>query len=134
MNFRVLVGVIDLSAAAGFDFQCLYQVFDLIGEAPGLEGEIARRMFAGIEMLMEPLGRWREQAAGLPVNALALFAGLPEQRIAYARENQNMRAGTMPMGARIGADGIFFDMGGHRVSGKMQQDAARSLAACAMVH
>ena len=77
MHLGVLVFVVDLRAAGRFDFQRFNKIFDLVGKSPGFEREVARRFFAGIKMLVEPPCRRHEQAAGLPVDALAWFPWLP---------------------------------------------------------
>ena len=68
----------------------------------------------------------------LQIDALAAFSLLPQKRVAFARKNDNVGSGPMPMGSRIGADGIFLDVGRDCISRKMEQDAARSLAAGAV--
>src|SRR5262245_22834139 len=125
MDLRILILIIDLGSARGFDFQGFHQVLNLKGEAPGLESEITRRLLSGIEMLMKPFRRRHEERARLPVDARARFTGFPQQRITLAGKNHDMRARPMPMGSRISSNRVFFDMRADRVRREMQKDAAR---------
>jgi hypothetical protein len=81
---RVLVLILDLRPP-GLDVLIGFgQILDLVRESPGFEREIARRLYAGIEMLMKPVGRRLEQTARPPVDPYARLSLLPEIRIALA--------------------------------------------------
>ena len=63
-----------------------------IDDALVLEGEVARRRGAGVEVLVEPHVRRHDQRADLPLVALRLLALRPHQRIALAGQDDDVRA------------------------------------------
>src|SRR5262245_22272826 len=78
MNFRILIFVVDLCSACGFDFQGFHQVFHLVRESPRLQSKIAGGFFSGIELLVNPFCRRHEHRAGPPVDTSARFPRLPQ--------------------------------------------------------
>src|SRR5713226_6039063 len=85
-------------------------------------------------MLMKPFGGWHKQATRLPVDAGGLFPLLPQQRIPFSGKNEDMRSGAVPMSPRIGAHGIFLDMGADGIGRKMEQNTSSALPASAVFH
>src|SRR6185503_17834662 len=75
-----------------------------IARRPMLESEVARRRRPGVEMLMEGLVRRHDQRPDLPIITLGFLAFPPHQRIAFAVEQDDMRARTMRMSLLVGAD------------------------------
>src|SRR5262245_13882492 len=71
------------------------------------EGQIARRFCAGVEMLVEPSIGGNNDASRLPINPLHLRACRPQYRVALAGQDNNVRAGTVPVAFLIGPHGKF---------------------------
>src|SRR5215204_7767352 len=89
-----------------------------------LEGEVARRHRPGIEMLVEPgVGR-DDQRAVLPIIAPRLLAFRPHQRIALAREYDDMGAGTVRVRLLVGADRELRDVARDRTLRHIEADMA----------
>ena len=94
-----------------------------------LEGKIATRRGAGVEMLMEPAVGWDDHGALLPVIAARLFALRPHQRVALAAHDDHVRPGTVAMRFLIGGDRELRDMAVHRALGHVEADVAAAGAA-----
>src|SRR6266850_23914 len=133
MDVRVLIFVIDLRTARRLDCQRLHQVFNLVSKAPWLQGEIASRFLAWIEVLVKPFGRRYKQATGTPIDPRARPSLLPHERVPFARKYENVSARSMPMSSWIRPYQVFFDVGAYGVGRKMQQDSPRSLPASAVL-
>src|SRR5579872_546379 len=80
-------------------------------------------------MLVPPPFRRREHRAGLPFDALALLAVLPEQRIALAVEDHDMGAGAVAMRLLVGADVEGGDVRRQRIVAEREKGRLRALAA-----
>ena len=113
-DFRRLVGIVDLVAADApadpGDRHALRiaQRRDLV-----LEGEIARRRRAGVEVLVEHPVRRHDQRADMPVEALRLLAFMPHQREALAGQDDDVRARPVAVRLLVGADRELRDVARH---------------------
>ena len=94
VDARVLVLVLDLTAAVLDADVHAHEHPALVGgegiaQAAEGDGEIARRLGRGVEMLVEHLVGRREHPAVLPVDAHEILVALvPQQRVARARSRQ----------------------------------------------
>src|SRR5438132_13197583 len=83
-DLQVCVRVLDLISS---------QVFDTLAIAEdarrGVQGEVAGRLSAGVEMLMEPAIWGNEHAAALPGHALLTLAFRPHHREALALQDDD---------------------------------------------
>ena len=125
---RMLVGVVDLGAAEPprdpRDRDTLR-----IARRPVLEREIASGRRPGIEMLMKPgVGR-NDQGADLPVVTARFLALGPHQRVALAREHDDVGARPMRMRLLVGADRELGDVAGDRAARHVEADMAAAGAA-----
>ena len=77
MNFRVLIFVLYLGPSRLDVLIGLREIFDLVGETPRLQSEIANRFCGGIKMLMKPIGRWHEKTTRAPIDSDARAPFLP---------------------------------------------------------
>src|SRR5919204_2296797 len=83
---RYLVGIVDLITTETPADPGLGHALGIAdGDALVLEGEIARRGGAGVEVLVEPHVRRHDQRADLPIVTLRRIALRPHQRVALAR-------------------------------------------------
>lgn len=78
-------------------------------------------------MLMKPIGRWHEKAIRTPFDSDAGPPFLPKKRIAFSRENHDMRARPVSVTSRISTGRILFEMSAHRIGGKVEPDSRGSL-------
>ena len=95
---RRLVGVVDLVAAdppADPGLRDALRVADR--DDLVLEGEVARRGVAGVEVLVEPHVRRNDQRSGLPVVAPRLLALGPHQAEALPAQHDHVGAGAVPV-------------------------------------
>src|SRR4030095_5801567 len=95
--------------------------------------QIARRLGAGIEMLMEPLIGRHHHAAGFPIDPLHVLAFGPEHRISLPSEDDYMGAGTMLVAFLVSADGELGDVRAHGLAGEIELHVGAALAALAVV-
>src|SRR5262245_8377242 len=137
VDLRILVLKLDLTAtqfdarkAAAF---AVLRAHETVAPVVPPERQISRRFCAGVEMLVEPpIGR-NNDAARLPIDPLHLLAFRPQYRVALAGQDNNVRAGTVPVALLIGAHGEFGDMRAHGVFRQVELHVATALAALAVV-
>src|SRR5262249_35304392 len=79
-----------------------------------------------------PIGR-NNDAARLPINPLHLLAFRPQYRVALAGQDNNVRAGTVPVAFLIGPHREFGDMRAHGVFRQVELHVAPALAALDVV-
>src|SRR5207249_12229464 len=104
-DHRHLVGVVDLIAAEPpADPGPGHTLRVTNGNALVLEGKIARRRGSAVEVLMEPHVRRHNQRAYFPIISLGCIALGPHQGEALAREDDDVRAGTVSMALLIGTN------------------------------
>lgn len=77
VNLRVLIFVLYLRPSRLDVLIGLREIFDLVGETPRLQSEIADRFCGGIKMLMKPISRWHEQTIRTPIDSDARAPFLP---------------------------------------------------------
>ena len=99
--------------------------------------KIARRVWAGVEVLVKPTVGRHKQAALDPINALLRFVrsirifqrAFPHQRVAATIEHHDVRAWPVAMSFLVSAGLEFGDVCLHRVVGELQFDPIVALAA-----
>jgi hypothetical protein len=129
-RLRVLVRVVDLVAAKPLADPGLRHALGIADrDALVLEGEIARRCGAGVEMLMEPHVRRHDHGADLPLVIARLVAFRPHQRIAFAGQDDHMGAGTVGVRLLVGTDRELRDVAVERALGEVEADVAAAGAA-----
>ena len=129
-RLRVLVGVVDLVAAVPLADPGLRHALRVADrDALVLEGEIARRRRAGVEVLMQPHVRRHDHGADLPLVVARLVALRPHQRIAFAGEDDDMRARSVRVRLLVGADRELRDVAVERALGEVEADVAAAGAA-----
>ena len=94
-----------------------------------LEGEIARRRRAGVEVLVQPHVRRHDHGADLPLVVARLVALRPHQRIALAGEDDDVGARPVRVRLLVGADRELGDMAVERGLGEVEADVAAAGAA-----
>ena len=136
VDARILILVLDLPAAllhgnGAAAFGALApERNERIAPASEAAGEVARRLVAGIEMLMEHPERRRVHEAVLPGKFLEFrFALVPQQRIALAVHRMHMGAGGVTVRLLVAAGGNLRAVGVHRSVGKNETDIRRAFAA-----
>src|SRR5262245_20723931 len=136
VDARILILVFDLTAALlhrdrTAAFGALAAERDK-GIAPAAEaaGEIARRLAACVEVLVEHPERRRVHEAVAPGKFLELLITLvPQQRVALPIDRMNMGAGSMAVRLLVAACGDLRHMRVHRAVGEDEAHVHRSLAA-----
>src|SRR3989338_8106810 len=130
---RVLITVFNLIAAL---FNVLVNFCDIAETLSHAEfdsaetrGQIAGRRRASVEMLVEPHLRRHEDAAILPVVTLNGLSFLPKKGEAFSFDDDDVEAGTVPVGLLISPDRKFGDVSCHRSVGHLQHDVAPAGAA-----
>jgi hypothetical protein len=124
------VGVVDLVAAdTGGDPGLGHALGVADRDAFVFEGEIAARRGAGVEMLVPPHVGRHDHGADLPRVVARFFPVGPHQGIAFARQDDDMRAGAVTVALFIGADGELRDMRVHRAFGEVEADMPAAGAA-----
>src|SRR6476660_4282061 len=119
VDLRIFVFELDLPAAlldAGVRgaFAVLHAPKTESPTAPA-QGQITRRFGAGIQMLMEPLIRRHNNAAGFPIDALHRLPFRPQNRVALPREDNDVRTRTVPVPFLVGSDGKLRDVRAHGI-------------------
>ena len=100
-----------------------------IAQAAEGDGEVARRIGRGVEMLVNHLVGRREHPAVLPVDAHEiLLAFIPQKREPMPRHRENVEVRAVPMRLLVGADR---HLRGVRMHGAVRQDEHHVGAACA---
>src|SRR5437899_12484143 len=84
-------------------------------------------------MLMKPVGGRHEQTSRTPVDPDARLSFFPKEGIPFAGENHDVRAGSVPVAARVSPGRILLEVGAHRVGGEMQSNARGALTSEASV-
>ena len=129
-RLRVLVGVVDLVAAEPLADPGLRHALGVADrDALVLEGEIARRRCAGVEVLVQPHVRRHDHGADLPLVVARLVALRPHQRIAFAGQDDHMCAGPVGVRLLVGADRELRDVAVERALGEVEADVAAAGAA-----
>ncbi len=129
-NLGRLVGVVDLVPAdAAADPGLGHALGVAHGDAFGLEGEVARRGRAGVEVLVEPHVGRDDQRALAPVVALRLLAFGPHEAESLAAHHDHERPRPMRVRLLVGADGKLRDVAVHRAAGHGEANMAPSRAA-----
>ena len=90
------------------------------------EREMSGRLFAGREVMMVPAFRGHEQASRLPVHANEVSAGRPHERVTFAAKHNDLCARAMPVRFLIGAGFDRHDVANHRITRKMNTQAAET--------
>ena len=80
-------------------------------------------------MLVEAFVGRHDQRPDLPIVAFGFLAFLPHQRIAFAGQDDDMRAGAMRVRLLVGADGKLRDVARHRTLGHIEADVSAPCAA-----
>src|ERR1044071_4254533 len=137
MDLRILVFEFDLSTAeldagkrAAF---AVLGAHEFVAPVVPAQRQIARRLRAGIEVLMKPLIRRHHHAARPPVDPLHRFARRPENRIALSGKNDHVRARTMFVSLLVSPHRKFRDVRAHGVLGQVEFHVGAALAALAVI-
>src|SRR5438093_2403470 len=129
-DVRVLVLVLDLPAAL---FLAHVGAVAILGVAyhQGTEGvgEVAGGLGAAVEVLVVLTVPGREDRAFLPRDLLFLLASVPEERIADAAQDDDLRARPVLVGLLVGAGWELAHVGRHRVAGHDEEHVAAAGAA-----
>src|SRR5207248_10643690 len=124
VDLRILVLEFDLPAAllhtgVGAAFAVLHAHEAELPTAPA-QRQIARRLGAGIQMLVEPLIRRHNDAAGFPIDSLHRLPIRPENRVALAAQYNDVRAGSVLMPFLVSTNGELRDMCAYGLLGKIE--------------
>ena len=84
-------------------------------------------------MLMEPLIRRHDDAAGLPVYTLHRLPVRPQNRVALPAEYDDVRAGTMLVPLLVSTNGELRDMRAHGLLGEIELHIRAAFAAFTVV-
>ena len=125
-----LVGIVDLIAADPCRDPGLGHALRVTNcYAFVLESEIAGRRGTSIEMLVPPHVGRHDHGADFPWVIVRFFPVGPHQRIALARQYDDMRARPMAVALFVGADRELRDMRVHRAFGEVEADVPSAGAA-----